>query len=163
MYGRNLSDLQEMLDVYRNTSLGAELAVADPYIITKMLYQGVFERIAKAKGAIARGDLESKSKLLSSASAILEHLRSTLDYSFNRQLAENLSNIYLYMLEKLNDASINLRCEPLDLALKVFLPVKQAWDKIPVSAQQEANRIRAQSEYASEYFNQSSSLTQGRV
>ena len=75
MYGRNLN-------AYRKTSVSAELSVADPYVITKMLYQGLFERLARAKGAIERNDLAMKGKLLGSATAILENLRSTYETGY---------------------------------------------------------------------------------
>ncbi len=144
MYGRKL-------EAYR-TSLSAEIAVADPYVVTKMLYQGLFERLIKAKSAIERGDYETKGRLLGSATAILENLKSTLDYSFNRNIALNLFDLYSYMIDNVAEASINLNCAALDNAIKVFLPIKKAWDKIPVSAQEEANRLRAHTDDAQEVF-----------
>ena len=72
---------QDMMKEYRKASVNAELAMADPYTITKALFQGVFERLGQAKGAIARGDLEEKAKRLASASAIIQHLKDTLDPS----------------------------------------------------------------------------------
>ena len=45
MYGRNLK-------AYQKTTVTAEISVADPYYVTKLLFQGVFERLAQAKGAI---------------------------------------------------------------------------------------------------------------
>lgn len=54
MYGRNLR-------AYQKTTVNAEISVADPYYVTKLLYQGLFERLAQAKGAIERGDLALKS------------------------------------------------------------------------------------------------------
>ena len=63
MYGRNLR-------AYQKTTVNAEISVADPYYVTKLLYQGLFERLAQAKGAIERGDLALKAKKLSTATAI---------------------------------------------------------------------------------------------
>lgn len=78
------------LDAYRKNNVRAELSVADPYTITKMLFQGAFERLMQAKGAIEHGDLELKGKKLASASAIIESFRNTLDFSINSELAQNL-------------------------------------------------------------------------
>lgn len=135
MYGRNLK-------AYRQTSVRAEISVADPYVITKMLYQGVFERLAQAKGAILRGDLATKASRLASAVAILEHLKTTLDFNQNKQIAQNLFDLYSFMIDKLNDATVNVQIEPIDDALRVLMPIKSAWDQIPVSAQQEASQKR---------------------
>ena len=87
MYGRNLR-------AYQKTTVQAEFSVADPYYVTKLLYQGLFERLAQAKGAIERGDLALKAKKLSTATAILENLRSTLDFSQSKSIAQGLYEIY---------------------------------------------------------------------
>ena len=92
MYGRNLK-------AYQKTNINAELSVADPYVVTKMLFQGLNDRMAQAKGAIERNDLLLKSKKLSSAIAIIENLRSTLDFSKSESLATNLYTIYSYMIK----------------------------------------------------------------
>ena len=41
MYGRNLK-------AYQKTNINAELSVADPYVVTKMLFQGLNDRMAQA-------------------------------------------------------------------------------------------------------------------
>ena len=126
------------LDAYRKNSLRAELSVADPYVITKMLYQGAFERLAQAKGAIEHGDMELKAKKLSSATTIIESLKNTLDFSVNSQLAQRLFDLYTFMLDRIADAAIEVSSGPIDSALKVLLPLKDAWDSIPLSEQQKA-------------------------
>lgn len=155
MYGRNLR-------AYRNTSVSAEIAVADPYVLTKMLYQGIFERLAQAKGAIMRGDLETKAKKLSSATAIIENLKNTLDFNRNAAIAQNFSDIYDYMLERIADAAVQIDPHPIDLALQIFMPIKQAWDNIPAAAQREAAEIRSHDADAAEFQN-TSSLARGTI
>ncbi|MCR5536291.1 MAG: flagellar export chaperone FliS [Succinivibrio sp.] len=145
MYGNKIG-------AYKKASLTAEISVADPYIVTKMLYQGIFERIAQAKGAISRGDLETKAKKLSSATAILENLKSTLDFSVNESLAQSLYDLYCFIIDKISDASIKLTCEPLDEALRVFMPIKEAWDALPIQAQQEARSKRSAEQIAEQSF-----------
>ena len=116
---------QDMMKEYRKASVNAELAMADPYTITKALFQGVFERLGQAKGAIARGDLEEKAKRLASASAIIQHLKDTLDPSQAPEIAKNLAFIYDFMLAKIADASMQVSAQPIDDALKVFMPIKE--------------------------------------
>lgn len=136
MYGRNLK-------AYQKTNVNAELSVADPYYVTKLLYQGLFERIAQAKGAIERGDLALKARKLSSATAILENLRSTLDFSHSQSIAQGLFDIYSYMIDQIAEASIAISTAPLDNALRAFMPIKKAWDAIPIEAQREAQSKRS--------------------
>ncbi|HAR80730.1 MAG TPA: flagellar export chaperone FliS [Succinivibrionaceae bacterium] len=155
MYGRQIN-------AYKNANVAAEVAVADPYIITKMMYQGVFERLAQAKGAISRGDLQTKASRLSSASRVLEYLKSTLDFSFNKTIAQNLFDIYSFMIDKIADAAVQLSCEPIDAALRAFMPIKEAWDKIPMSAREEAQAQRTPEQLKNQ-LNQGASLARGHI
>lgn len=155
MYGRNLR-------AYQKTTVNAEISVADPYYVTKLLYQGLFERLAQAKGAIERGDLALKAKKLSTATAILENLRSTLDFSQSKSIAQGLYDIYSYMIDQVAEASLNLVTQPIDNAIRALMPIKKAWDSIPVTAQQEAASKRTQ-EQLNVDLNHADNMAKGSV
>lgn len=155
MYGRNLR-------AYQKTPVNAEISVADPYYVTKLLYQGLFERLAQAKGAIERGDLALKAKKLSTATAILENLRSTLDFSQSKTIAQGLYDIYSYMIDQVAEASLNLMTQPIDNAIRALMPIKKAWDSIPVTAQQEAASKRTQ-EQLNVDLNHADNMAKGSV
>lgn len=155
MYGRNLR-------AYQKTAVNAEISVADPYYVTKLLYQGLFERLAQAKGAIERGDLALKAKKLSTATAILENLRSTLDFSQSKSIAQGLYDIYSYMIDQVAEASLNLMTQPIDNAIRALMPIKKAWDSIPVTAQQEAASKRTQ-EQLNVDLNHADNMAKGSV
>lgn len=155
MYGRNLK-------AYQRTNVNAEISVADPYYVTKMLFQGAYERMAQAKGAIERGDLALKAKKLSSATAIIEYLRSTLDFSQSQSIAQSLYDLYSYIIDQLADASLGVIIEPIDNAIRTLMPIKRAWDSIPVSAQQEASAKRTQDQWNVE-LSQAESMASGHV
>lgn len=155
---------QDMMKEYRKASVNAELAVADPYTITKALYQGVFERLGQAKGAIARGDLEEKAKKIASASAIIKYLQDTLDPKHAPEIAHNLFLIYDFMLDKLADASLNVDAQPIDDALRAFLPIKEAWDNIPQKAINEATAImRANEQHFQHNYDPAKKILDGSV
>lgn len=155
MYGRNLR-------AYQKTTVNAEISVADPYYVTKLLYQGLFERLAQAKGAIERGDLALKAKKLSTATAILENLRSTLDFSQSKSIAQGLYDIYSYMIDQIAEASLNLVTQPIDNAIRALMPIKKAWDSIPVTAQQEAASKRTQEQLKVD-LNHADNMAKGSV
>ena len=155
MYGRNLR-------AYQKTTVNAEISVADPYYVTKLLYQGLFERLAQAKGAIGRGDLAFTAKKLSTATAILENLRRTLDFSQSKSIAQGLYDIYSYMIDQVAEASLNLMTQPIDNAIRALMPIKKAWDSIPVTAQQEAASKRTQ-EQLNVDLNHADNMAKGSV
>lgn len=145
MYGNSMSARQreESLKAYQNKSLKEAMAMADPYTITKMLFQGLFERLCQAKGAILRGDMNAKSKKLSAAGLIIENLRNSLDFSYRKDFAQNMYDLYTYMIGRLADANMHATTEPIDAVIKTLLPIKNAWDNIPYAAVQEAAKHRS--------------------
>lgn len=127
---------------YKESKFQSDLTVAEPYYITKMMFQGLLERLAQARGAIDRNDLAVKATKLASATSIIEILKTSLDFSYKPSLAQNLSDLYDFMLDRLREASINLSSKPIDDAIKILLPIKSAWERIPIQAIEQANEMR---------------------
>ena len=132
MYGRNLK-------AYRKTNLEAELSVASPHRIVQMLFEGLIERLAQAKGAILRKDYEYKADRISKAVGILNGLQMSLDRTKDPELGDRMYALYDFMKEQLNDASLHLKTEPIDEVMRLLLPIKQAWDNIPENVKNETN------------------------
>jgi len=95
------------INAYRKGNLKQDVANADPHKLTLMLLQGALDRVAYAKGAMERKDLVSKADYISKASAIIMHLRDTLDLEIGGEVANNMFALYNYMVQLLNDAHIN--------------------------------------------------------
>ena len=131
------------LKFYQKEATKTQLAEASPYQVIQMLMAGVMDNLALAKGALQRKDFETKAKVLSKASAILESLRSCLDESVSPELSGNLYALYSYMIERLIDASVEKEStEAIDEVADLFRQIKSAWDEIPFSAQQQAEAQR---------------------
>lgn len=124
MYGRNLK-------AYQKTNLEAELSVANPHRIVQMLFEGLIERLSQAKGAILRKDYEYKSNRITKALGIVNGLQASLDMSYDKELGQRMYALYDYLKTLINKASIELSVEPIDEAIKLIMPIKEAWDKIP--------------------------------
>ena len=129
------------LGIYKKNSLEAELSVADPHKVIQLLMQGFLERVAQAKGAIERSDYQLKSDRISSANAILNGLKDSLDMS-QGEISERLFSLYEYMGERLLDASVKMEVSPLDESMKLMLMIKESWDKIPDQEKQKAYTMR---------------------
>ncbi|MGN0901831.1 MAG: flagellar export chaperone FliS [Succinivibrio sp.] len=137
MYGRNLK-------AYKKTNLEAELSVADPHRVIQMMYEGLIERLSQAKGAILRNDFEYKSDRISKAVGIINGLQTALDRKQDPELAERMYALYDYMKELLNKASVSLDTNFIDEVVKLILPIKMAWDKIPQDVKESTNaKIKA--------------------
>ena len=116
MYQRNLK-------AYKATSVAADLAVADPHRVIQLMMQGVLERLAQAKGAIERRDMEAKSTAVSKAQGLLHGLQDALDMS-QGTIAEDLYSLYSYMDERIWDASLALDAAPIEEVMALMVTIK---------------------------------------
>ena len=119
------------INAYQKDSLKQQVADADPHKLTLMLMSGAVERLAYAKGAIDRKDMESKSKFIAKAIAIVINLRDTIDMSVNEAFANNLFSLYDYMIENISQANISNDVQKIDEVLALLIPIKDAWAAIP--------------------------------
>ncbi|MFM5344970.1 flagellar export chaperone FliS [Aeromonas veronii] len=123
MYQRNLK-------AYKATSVAADLAVADSHRVIQLMMQGFLERLAQAKGAIERGEMEAKSVAVSKAQGLLHGLQDALDMNQGR-ISEDLYRLYAYMDERIWDASLARDVAPLDEVMALMVTIKSAWDQLP--------------------------------
>lgn len=129
---------------YTKDSVKSQVAAADNYTLIKMLMQGALERLAKAKGAIERKDLEGKAENIAKASAIITALSGSLDFEQGGEVALNLASLYDYMVGRITDASIEKSVEPLDEVMMLLREIKSAWDSIPNDQVQQALALQAE-------------------
>lgn len=134
MYGRNLK-------AYNRTKIEAEINVASPYRVTQMLFDGLIERLNQAKGYMASGDMASKAIYLSKAQGILNGLQSAIDPSYDEELGFRIISLYEYFKLKLTEANTNNDPAPIDEVLRMFTPIKEAWDNIPPEIRDEQNAV----------------------
>lgn len=118
------------INAYSKDSLKSELSAADPHRIIQMLMQGALDRIAAAKGHIERKDMSGKSLCISKASAIIISLLNSLDHTHSPDLSNNLADLYMYMNDKLNEATITNDTKNLDEVSFLLQEIKSAWDQI---------------------------------
>ena len=136
------------INAYRKGNLKQDIASADPHKLTLMLLQGALDRIAYAKGAMERKDLITKADFISKTSAILMHLRDTLDLEIGGEVAQNMFNLYDYMIQRLNDAHVNNDLKLLDEVSSLLSPIRDSWVQIPETAKQEAFEAQRQNRQA---------------
>jgi flagellar protein FliS len=132
------------INAYKQGNLKQQVAQADPHQLTLMLMQGALDKMAYAKGCMERKDYEGKAEHLSKASAILVHLRDTLDLDMDNEVTNNLYALYEYMVSRLTDAHVQNSLSIMDEVISLMLPIKTAWSQIPEEAKQEAYELQQQ-------------------
>ena len=102
-YARNTK-----LAAYQSVSTHGGVADADPHRLVLMLLDGALERMAIARGCVERntgGDVARKAQLLHQCVSIITELRGSLNLSQGGPLANNLSDLYDYMMRQLMRAN----------------------------------------------------------
>ncbi|PKM10169.1 MAG: flagellar export chaperone FliS [Gammaproteobacteria bacterium HGW-Gammaproteobacteria-3] len=113
------------------TRVGADSA--DPHQLIVMLYDGALERIAVAKGAMERNEIEIKGQKIGRAIAIIDGLKASLDNEKGGDIAANLNDLYSYMQRRLFEANSENSQSILDEVADLLKEVRQAWMAIPVA------------------------------
>lgn len=114
-------------------SLGMKSAVEDatPHRLIQMLMNGALDKIAAAKGFMEHGDIAQKGAHISWAVSIIDGLRVSLDKSVGGEIAQNLEDLYNYMMMRLTEANLKNDAEYLNEVAGLLRQIKGAWDAIP--------------------------------
>ena len=107
------------------------------------MMQVFLERLAQAKGAIERQDMEAKSTAVSKAQGLLHGLQDALDMS-QGAISEDLHGLYAYMDERIWDASLTRDVAPLEEVMNLMVTIKSAWDQLPEAEKQQGFQMRQQ-------------------
>lgn len=116
---------------YQTVGTQTGVTEASPHRLIQMLLDGALDKIARAKGAMQRRQIEEKGSYISSAGSIVLGLRSSLDMDAGGELAVNLDSLYDYMFRRLMDAHMNNEVTALDEVASLLREIKQGWDAIP--------------------------------
>ncbi|MEQ3764012.1 MAG: flagellar export chaperone FliS [Alcanivorax sp.] len=115
---------------YQKVNVTSEVLDADPHRLIQLLMEAALTRMAQAKGAIQRKDMEEKASLLARVSEIIQTLHSSLDHNQGGELADNLDRLYDYMVRRLLEASSRNNTDMIDEVMGLLLEVKTGWDGI---------------------------------
>jgi len=120
---------KKALDQYGGVATTAEFS--SPHRLVQMLMEGVLDKVAAAKGQIERNDLAAKGASISSAMAIVNALKSSLDLNAGGDIAVNLDDLYGYMYNRLVDANAKNDTQALTEVGSLMNEIKAGWDAMP--------------------------------
>ncbi|MFP8965831.1 flagellar export chaperone FliS [Pokkaliibacter sp. CJK22405] len=135
---------QRGIEAYKKVGVTNTLSSdSDPHLVIQMLFQGALEKMAYAKGCIERKDIRGKSEHITKAVSIIYSLQGCLDMSVG-EISDNLYRLYDFIVDRLTSAMISNDISKIDEAIRVLIPIKTGWDKIPESAKLEGYALRAE-------------------
>lgn len=122
---------------YQKVNTHAQISEASPHRLVQLLMEGALDRMAQAKGAMARGDIAQKGLMLGKAVDILVGLRDGLNHEKTPDpiALQQLDNLYAFMTMRLLEANRQNDAAMIDEVAGLMITLKEGWDGIATEVQ----------------------------
>ena len=116
---------------YRNVQLETSVSEASPHQLVSLLFDGLLQSLAVAKGAILTANIPAKGTSIGRAVRILEEgLKAGLDTERGGELAANLRSLYDFCIFRLTEANLRNDVAIVDEVIRLIQPVADGWNEI---------------------------------
>jgi flagellar protein FliS len=116
---------------YGSVQVVTGVATADNVQLIQMLFDGLAESLASARGHIQNNAIEEKSKALSRAGRIVVGLQGALDFERGGELAQNLNELYAYVTRRLFHVNAYNDLTALEEVQSLIKDITEAWKSLP--------------------------------
>lgn len=115
---------------YRSVGVETGVGAASPHKLVAMLYDGLLDTLAEARGAMRAGQIQAKGNALTRAVRIVdEGLKAALSPA-GGELAGNLDALYGYISVRLTQANLRNDESAIDECVQLIEPLRDAWNSI---------------------------------
>ncbi len=120
---------------YREIGATTALDGASPHKLVNLLYGALASQIANARGALARRDIVEKGRAVAHAVRIIEEgLMAPLDMQRGGAIAQNLHDLYDYMVMRLTLANSRNDDALMSECARLLETLREGWDGIAAQA-----------------------------
>ncbi|MBN9286696.1 MAG: flagellar export chaperone FliS [Gammaproteobacteria bacterium 39-13] len=124
---------------YQTVFSQTSIVDADPHRLIQVLMESTLEKLSLAKGFMQRNNIHDKGVNISLALSMIEALQTSLDKEKGAEIAENLFELYDYMMRSLLEANLQNDTNKIDEVIKLLLVIKDAWDNAPKQLQKDSD------------------------
>ncbi|RME14215.1 MAG: flagellar export chaperone FliS [Bdellovibrio sp.] len=114
---------QNAYQKYKKTSIHS----ASREKLLLMMYEGAMKFVKKAIMACEEKDIAARGENIGRAYDVIMELNNTLNHEIGGEVAKNLEQLYIFMLEQLTKANINGDPQPLKDTLKILNTLYDGW------------------------------------
>ena len=122
---------QRALASYGDVKVTTGVTGADSIQLIQMLFDGLIESLATARGQIERGEIADKGKSLARAGRIVVGLQGALDFDKGGDIARNLNDLYAYVTRRLFHVNAHNDLEALKEVHNLMSEIRSAWQMVP--------------------------------
>ncbi|MBI5918497.1 MAG: flagellar export chaperone FliS [Nitrosomonadales bacterium] len=117
------------ISAYNNVGIDSGVAGSSPCDLIIMLYKASVESITKAKKLMIQKDIAGKGAAISRAISLIGNgLQASLNLDTGGEIAQNLHDLYGYMIQRLLEANIHNDMERLDEVERLLSDLQGAWE-----------------------------------
>jgi flagellar protein FliS len=110
---------------YKNTSIQS----ASREKLLLMMYEGAIKFTKLAIQAAEKKDIADRGMNIGRAYDIIMELNNTLDHKVGGDISKNLEQLYMFMTDRLTQANLTGKAEPLRDVLKLLETLYDGWAK----------------------------------
>jgi flagellar protein FliS len=128
---------QNKAAAYRAVRSHGLVADASPTRLVQIMYEQILSNLATAQGCMGRiqgnlplNEVRAKCAAMTKALRLIAQLDGTLNMEQGGQVAENLRNLYLYMMNRLTQANVINDAAMVAEVARLVGTVKAGWDGI---------------------------------
>jgi len=103
---------------------------ASPHKLILMLYEGAIRFSSQAIKAMENSDILLTNSSLQKAQDIIYELMACLNHKQGGEIANNLQNLYLYIIDLLVKANTTKNPSTIEEAITLIKDIKSAWEQI---------------------------------
>ena len=127
---------------YRAMNRHGLVAAATPERLIQISLEGILTHLATARGCMLRihgnlplADVVTKGEAIGKAVRLIGHLNDSLDMGRGGEVAANLRNLYLYMLDRLTEANLTNNPQRVAEVADLLRQIKGGWDQLVAARQ----------------------------
>jgi flagellar protein FliS len=120
----------QALKNYQRVGAVAAVSAADPHRLVQLMLENVLQRIAAARGHMARREVASKGEQVSKAITVVGALNASLNLEAGGEIAANLRVLYDYCCRRLALGNAQDDDSILEEVGTIIRRIKEGWDGI---------------------------------
>ncbi|VAW73703.1 Flagellar biosynthesis protein FliS [hydrothermal vent metagenome] len=126
----SFSNARAALQQYKKINVNSQVEGASPHRLIQMLMEGALQKMYAARPLMEDGQLGPKAEQITWAISIIDGLRISLDKNVGGDIAQNLEDLYDYMVRRLVQANLTNDVTMVEEVIDLLKQIKEAWDAI---------------------------------
>jgi flagellar protein FliS len=95
------------------------------------LYQGAEKFLRLAREAMLDRRIETAHVNCTKARDIFQELASTLNFDQGAEIAQQLKELYLFLIVRITEANLLKKPDKIDEVLPIIVTLREAWEQVP--------------------------------